>query len=701
MTTENHDENIALNLWAKVVLSSPNSSADSTFHGTEEQNQQSFQQEEGTSFAKKELYPVLDHYETSQEIARGGMGVIYQGFQKNLYRDVALKKIRFSTSFSKRKQERFIAEAVITAFLDHPNIVPVYDLGKEANGEMVISMKLVRGLTWKALLRPKTETEREKAKKYSLKHHLEILITVCNAIAFAHSKNIVHNDLKPENIIIGEFGAILVMDWGIAVDIQDNPPRDLPVQKKKAVRKPMGTPNYLAPELALGKGFSIGPWTDVYLLGAILYELMTQKPPHKAATIEESLAIAIENKIPPLPTDLPEELVEICLRALSKNPKKRHGSVLEFQKAIQDFLEHRESLLITVESRKIMQHAEQQTKSTLSEGVLDRNRVYEDFNQAISGFRQALLLWDGNTLARKLEQEAHLEYAKISFQNDDLGLAEAQTRELDKSFPERQVLLEKIEGAKQKKIRSQKMLKHLRNSLISALILILCGLIGFIFWIKNEQKQTALQYASLYTKSLSEFRALYSSKIVSRVKNQGIVVSHDYKNDNEVPFPATFSIELSKKISEGKDGLKARLYSDYPFPWRREEGGVKDEFEQEALTRVRANPEKPYVRFETVEGIPSMRFAKAVPLEESCVGCHNTHPESPKKDWKTGDVRGVQAIILPLGSTTEKFKEVVSEMVSGWVIVLFVFLATLGIFGVYLKKNPAVFFKGVKRKNRS
>ncbi|MEK7486284.1 MAG: protein kinase, partial [Planctomycetota bacterium] len=203
MTTENQDKNVALNIWEKALLSSPSSNADSTFSGTEEQSQQSFPQEEDPSSPKKEAYPLLEHYETNQEIARGGMGVIYYAFQKNLYRDVALKKIRFSTHFSKRKQERFIAEAVATAFLDHPNIVPIYDLGKDEFGEMMISMKLVKGLTWKALLRPKTQEEKQKAQKYSLKNHLEILITVCNAIAFAHSKNIVHNDLKPENIIIG------------------------------------------------------------------------------------------------------------------------------------------------------------------------------------------------------------------------------------------------------------------------------------------------------------------------------------------------------------------------------------------------------------------------------------------------------------------------------------------------------------------
>ncbi|MEK7486829.1 MAG: DUF3365 domain-containing protein, partial [Planctomycetota bacterium] len=177
-----------------------------------------------------------------------------------------------------------------------------------------------------------------------------------------------------------------------------------------------------------------------------------------------------------------------------------------------------------------------------------------------------------------------------------------------------------------------------------------------------------------------------SSQIVSRVKNHGIVVSHDYKKDNEVPFPATFSIELSQKISEGKDGLKARLYSDYPFPWRVEDGGIKDEFEREALKFVRANPEKPYVQFENVDGVPSMRFAKAVPLTESCVECHNTHPDSPKKDWKTGDVRGVQSITLPLGSTTQKLKEVAFEFFS-WKLFFFFFLIVLFLIVNYAFKN--------------
>ena len=165
----------------------------------------------------------------------------------------------------------------------------------------------------------------------------------------------------------------------------------------------------------------------------------------------------------------------------------------------------------------------------------------------------------------------------------------------------------------------------------------------------------AQQYAALYITSLKKIRSFYSSQVVSRVQPHGIQVTHDYtKHEKAIPLPATFSIELAQEISEGRDGIKTRLYSDHPFPWRKD-GGPHDEYEIEALVRLRLGKtaDVPYVRFENVDGRWSLRYASAVVMEEPCIGCHNTHPDSQKRDWQVGDVRGVQELIIPMDATTQ------------------------------------------------
>lgn len=160
----------------------------------------------------------------------------------------------------------------------------------------------------------------------------------------------------------------------------------------------------------------------------------------------------------------------------------------------------------------------------------------------------------------------------------------------------------------------------------------------------------AQQNAMLYAKAIKEARTLYSSEAVSRAEPiPGITVTHDYpKIQGGIPVPATFLLELGYHLSQKSDGMEVRLYSDYPFPWREKEGGARDAFEQEALTYLRTHPRQKFVRTEEYQGHSVFRYAEADILEPSCVGCHNTHPDSPKTDWKVGDVRGVLEVVTPL-----------------------------------------------------
>ena len=159
----------------------------------------------------------------------------------------------------------------------------------------------------------------------------------------------------------------------------------------------------------------------------------------------------------------------------------------------------------------------------------------------------------------------------------------------------------------------------------------------------------ALQGAEQQSVALEEIRQYYSSEVVARVRHiDGVEVTHDYKTKNHaIPLPATMTIELGKRISKREQGFQIRLYSDYPFPWR-SDGGPRDVFETDALSWLRQHSDQPYYRFEQVGSDWRLRYAKADLMQASCVACHNSHPASPKRDWREGDVRGVLEVTRPV-----------------------------------------------------
>ena len=169
----------------------------------------------------------------------------------------------------------------------------------------------------------------------------------------------------------------------------------------------------------------------------------------------------------------------------------------------------------------------------------------------------------------------------------------------------------------------------------------------------------AVQSSALYAQAIKEARTLYSNNAVSRIKHlPNAQVTPDYATiPGAIPLPATFLIELSKSISQQNPGMSVRLYSDYPFRWRKQEGGPKDDFERSALQYLRQHPQETFVRFENFQGRSALRYAEADLMKPSCVACHNTHPDSPKRDWKVGDVRGILEITRPLDSFIAQTQE--------------------------------------------
>ncbi len=194
----------------------------------------------------------------------------------------------------------------------------------------------------------------------------------------------------------------------------------------------------------------------------------------------------------------------------------------------------------------------------------------------------------------------------------------------------------------------------LRRSWFWIMVLAFLGGVGIIQWEFSSlsdklMRSKTLYDASLYSDALSEFRRLYSSEVVETVRQYGIEVTHDYKNrPQSIPLPATLSLLLGQRIGDHKTGAAARLYSPYPFPWRQKEGGLRDDFEEVAWESLNRNSGEAFYRFEPVNGRMTLRYAVADVMQQSCVNCHNFRADSPKRDWKVGDVRGILEVDLPM-----------------------------------------------------
>ena len=204
---------------------------------------------------------------------------------------------------------------------------------------------------------------------------------------------------------------------------------------------------------------------------------------------------------------------------------------------------------------------------------------------------------------------------------------------------------------------------------------VVVALIAMVWITRRAQldliESAALREAAGYSSSLTDFRTLYTSEVASRLGEHGIEITHDYaEKEGAIPLPATLTMLLGDRITERSTGGYVRLYSDYPFPWRKE-GGPRDDFQWEALRRLKQDPESPFFAYDVLEGRQVLRYATADVMRKSCVECHNTHPESPKRNWRVGDLRGVLEVALPLDETISQ----ANASLAG----IFVLLLALGI----------------------
>ena len=346
-------------------------------------------------------------------LGEGGMGRVQLARQRSLQREVALKRPR--PDASDREARGLRDEALVTGHLEHPNIVPVHALGVDDSGLPVIVMKRVEGVSWRDLLRDADHpgwATREPDPAARLVWHLGILAQLCNAIAFAHSRGIVHRDMKPDNVMIGEFGEVYLIDWGVAVGTG--------ARSRDENGRPMvvGTPCYMAPEMA--RGGPIDELTDVYLLGATLHEVLTGSVRHIGRDIAAASAQAIASEPYRYGADVPDELASLANQACAADPARRPRGALAFRHALLAHLRHRGSLRLSASADRGMAEIEV-VSAAANASAIEACRIT---------YREALHEWPGNPDAVRGLRRCALATVRLELARRDPLAARAALAEL-------------------------------------------------------------------------------------------------------------------------------------------------------------------------------------------------------------------------------------------------------------------------------
>jgi serine/threonine protein kinase len=403
-------------------------------------------------------------------VAQGGHGEIWQGVQVSLSRQVAVKKVRqkyyneYGHESLRLLEVAFHKEALVTGRLDHPAIVPIYDIGSDQDGRPLLAMKLIVGREWTDILNEDAALDRSAY----LARHLPILISVAQAVAFAHSRAVIHRDLKPSQVMVGQYGEVYLMDWGLAAIFDDlaRPAGDAPtlpysISAREAIN-PAGTTAYMAPEQTESTGERLGPWTDVWLLGGTLYRLLTETPPYNETTSKAAFDRAKAGLVEPPEMrapylDIPPELSRIAMKAMSREIGDRYGSVQEFIKALQDYMQGTNR---RAESEQLTENARSLCRAS---------QDYENLSQCDNVLTRALNLWSENTAAAHLQQELLLKFAERALEQGDLGLARLQGGRLANGNA-REALLSRIEA---EALRLRRLARQRRLALAACFILVL------------------------------------------------------------------------------------------------------------------------------------------------------------------------------------------------------------------------------------
>ncbi|QDV55680.1 serine/threonine-protein kinase [Rosistilla oblonga] len=399
-------------------------------------------------------------YQKLRDHAKGGLGQVYVARDEELNRQVALKQIQARFSGDQGARQRFILEAEITGGLEHPGVVPVYGLGLYEDGQPYYAMRFIRGQSMEAAIAsfhqrfPKSGAPawRDPERTLELRKLLSRVLDVCQAIAYAHSRGVLHRDIKPDNIMLGKYGETLVVDWGLAkvaglddveAEVVDEPhlaPASGSDSAPTRFGSVIGTPGYMSPEQASGEIDAIGPASDVYSLGASLYCLLVGKPPFQSRdadgnplTITQLLEkvrngeFTAPRQIDPA---IPKPLAAICVRAMAKDPENRYANPLELADELERWMAdepvtaYRESGLQRLR-RWVKRH---QTLAAASAAIVLVSVLGLSSFSVVLGKKNIQLAELADSLSTK-NQQLDQRGQELQKSNEELRIAEAEATE--------------------------------------------------------------------------------------------------------------------------------------------------------------------------------------------------------------------------------------------------------------------------------
>lgn len=435
--------------------------------------------------------PRSDAFTLKKVIGRGGFGEIWEGTQSCLGRVIAVKRLRddiyerskSSAECSEHYQTTFRHEALTTASLDHPNIVPVYDFAMDETNRPLLAMKLVRGKPWDHLI----WDEFSGPVGEFLTRHVSILMDMAQAVAFAHSRGVVHRDLKPSQVMVGEFGEVLLMDWGLAIvydellaGANDSPLGSGVVPTTASAPNPAGTVAFMAPEQTEKDARHVGPWTDLYLLGATLYYILTRTPPHRAQDSEQAFQQARVGIVEPPSEraawrDVPVELEQLAMKAMQPEIAARTMTVKEFIAALESW---RSGAGKRAESEALIREVE---------SICERGECeYVELGSALSKVERAAGLWPGNPFIDMVRGRVARHFGERALANGDLTLARVQSAMMAPTDEKRR-LVDRIRGAERWKRTQTLLIRLFMLGTIASLVVVLLLLRAV-----NERSQEAL-----------------------------------------------------------------------------------------------------------------------------------------------------------------------------------------------------------------
>lgn len=338
-------------------------------------------------------------YRLVGKLGSGGTGIVYQAHQRAIDREVAVKVLRDELACDPIARQRFLVEARTIGSLDHPNVIALHELATGPSSELFYSMKRIDGTSWDRTI-----------DEMSFEDNLQTLLRLCDAMRYAHSRELIHRDIKPENVMLGRFGEVLLADWGLALPLSSKN-HDGTTGEKMPLSRPQaigGTPAYMAPELAIGDVTQQSKRTDIYLLGGLLYRILTGHAPHYGDNLLECIRRAAGNEI--RPTSLRSGWLDVAMKAMATDPKDRYADVAEFAAALAREKEHERSVDLLRRAEKVMKK-------------IGPAATHQDYGVAEALIREALDVWPGNRQAAETLVNLQTEHARLAAAAGDYDLA--------------------------------------------------------------------------------------------------------------------------------------------------------------------------------------------------------------------------------------------------------------------------------------